>query len=679
MYPSTVAELDIRRVDDKESRGVLNIPSFRRLWRALSFSAFGDWLGLLASTALAQQLAGEDYAKANFAIAGVFIVRLIPAVILGPLAGVLADRLDRKTLMVISDLVRFGLYLSIPIVGNYFWLYTATLLAETATLFWSPAKEATVPNLVPKDKLEAANQVQLLVAYGSAPFAAALFAILALFNNALSGIFQWQDSTAADIGLYINAFSFLYAAFVIYTLKEIPKGVASAKNEASIIKSLTEGWKFATTSKIVRGLIVGMIGAFVAAGAVIGLARTFVGDLQAGEVAYGVLFGSVFIGLALGISLGPKILGNFSRRRIFGASLFTAGLFLFVLSLIQNLVLAIFIVLILGAFSGICWVTGFTMLGLEVEDELRGRTFAFVQSLIRVVLILVLAISPLIAAAIGSHTFTFYEISLQYNGAAFTMLIAGIIATSVGFISYRQMRDRPSVSFFADIRSAFRGELGAFSTYTVPGFFIVFEGGEGSGKSTQTKILKDWFEERGLRVTLTREPGGTELGSKLREILLAKETGEISPRSEALLYASDRAHHVFSVIRPALERNEVVISDRYMDSSVAYQGAGRVLSSEEVARISRWATEGLTPHLTVILDQPPSRGLSRIRNTDRLESESIEFHDRVRDEYSILAGRDPDRYLVVDATQPIESIANLVRARVQEVSPAVFKEKLGGK
>ena len=133
--------------------GVLSIRPFRRLWQALTISAFGDWLGLLASTALAQKLAGEDYAKANFAIAGVFIVRLIPAVILGPLAGVLADRLDRKTLMVISDLMRFGLYLSIPIVGNYFWLYTATLLAETATLFWSPAKEATVPNLVPKNKL----------------------------------------------------------------------------------------------------------------------------------------------------------------------------------------------------------------------------------------------------------------------------------------------------------------------------------------------------------------------------------------------------------------------------------------------------------------------------------------------------------------------------------------------
>ena len=241
------------------------------------------------------------------------------------------------------------------------------------------------------------------------------------------------------------------------------------------------------------------------------------------------------------------------------------------------------------------------------------------------------------------------------------------------------MRDRPGVSFFADIRSAIRGELGAYPSHTTPGFFIVFEGGEGSGKSTQTKILKRWFEGRGLQVTLTREPGGTELGSKLREMLLAVETGHISPRSEALLYAADRAHHVYSVVRPALERNEVVISDRYMDSSIAYQGAGRVLSSEEVARISRWATEGLTPHLTVILDQPASHGLSRIKEADRLESESIQFHDRVRDEYAILAGRDPDRYLVVEATQPIESIAVLVRNRVQEVAPSIFKDQLGGK
>jgi dTMP kinase len=643
---------------------VLSIRPFNRLWRALSVSSFGDWLGLLASTALAQQLAGGDYAKANFAIAGVFIVRLIPAVLIGPIAGVLADRFDRRKLMVVTDLMRFGLYLSIPIVGNYFWLYTATLLAETVTLFWSPAKEATVPNLVPRQKLESANQVQLLAAYGTAPIAAIIFSLLALFNSALSGLLNWENSTAADMALYINAFTFLYAAYVVYTLREIPPGAASTELGNSILQSLSTGWKFVGESTIVRGLIVGMVGAFIAAGAVIGLARTFVDDLKAGEAAYGVLFGSVFTGLALGITLGPKALAQFSRRRIFGAALTMAGAVLILLSLIQNLVLAILITLVLGFFSGISWVTGFTMLGLEVEDQLRGRIFAFIQSLIRVVLILVLAVSPLIAAAIGRHTYEIGEVTLTYNGAAFTMLFSGIIASAVGVLSYKQMRDRPAISFFADIKSAFRGDLGASLQSTTSGLFIAFEGGEGSGKSTQATILKEWIESQGASVILTREPGGTDLGQGLRKILLAKETGHISPRAEALLYAADRAHHVYSVIRPALDSGKVVITDRYMDSSIAYQGAGRVLSSEEVSRISRWATESLTPHLTIILDQSPEIGLARIPDGDRLESESIDFHERIRDEYAILAGADPERYLVLDATNGIDEIAIQIKERV---------------
>ena len=643
---------------------VLSIRPFNRLWRALSVSSFGDWLGLLASTALAQQLAGGDYAKANFAIAGVFIVRLIPAVLIGPIAGVLADRFDRRKLMVVTDLMRFGLYLSIPIVGNYFWLYTATLLAETVTLFWSPAKEATVPNLVPKQKLESANQVQLLAAYGTAPIAAIIFSLLALFNSALSSLLNWENSTAADIALYINAFTFLYAAYVVYTLHEIPSGPASTEHGTSILQSLSTGWKFVGESSIVRGLIVGMIGAFIAAGAVIGLARTFVDDLKAGEAAYGVLFGAVFTGLALGITLGPKALAQFSRRRIFGAALTMAGVFLILLSLIQNLVLAILITLVLGFFSGISWVTGFTMLGLEVENHLRGRIFAFIQSLIRVVLILVLAIAPLIAAAIGRHSYKVGEVILTYNGAAFTMLFSGIIASAVGVLSYKQMRDRPSISFFADIKSAIRGDLGASLQQMTPGLFIAFEGGEGSGKSTQSKLLKEWMERQGISAILTREPGGTNLGQGLRKILLAKETGHISPRAEALLYAADRAHHVYSVIRPALDSAKVVITDRYMDSSIAYQGAGRILSSEEVGRISRWATESLTPHLTVILDQSPEIGLARIPDGDRLESESIDFHARIRDEYAILAGADPERYLVLDATCPIDQTAHRIQERV---------------
>ena len=656
-YPSAPAQ--------SESRSVLSIPAFRKLWRAMAFSSFGDWLGLLASTALAQQLADGDYTKANFAIAGVFIVRLLPAVILGPFAGVIADRFDRRKLMVVCDILRFSLYLSIPIVGNYFWLYTASILAEIVTLFWSPAKEASVPNLVPKSKLESANQVSLLAAYGPAPLAAIVFSTLALFIGAInSALGNTTQASAADVALYLNAISFLFCALTVWGLKEIPAGSSKKLAQSSIGKSLWEGFAFIKDSKIIRGLIIGMLGAFFAAGAVIGLARTFVDDLKAGEAAYGILFAAVFFGLALGISFGPRIFSQFSRRRLFGVSLTISGLMLVTLSLVLNLVLAIFITILLGLFAGISWVTGFTMLGLEVEDEVRGRTFAFVQSLIRVSLVLVLAIAPLVAAAIGEHTYAFRTTTVTYNGAAFTMFFAGLIAVFVGVLSYLQMRDRPNVSLMSDIKSAFRGELGAITGQTTTGVFISFEGGEGSGKSTQTKLLKEWLEKNDETVLLTREPGGTDLGNQLRNILLDNKTGVISPRAEALMYAADRAHHVFSVIRPALERNEIVITDRYFDSSIAYQGAGRVLLPVEVARISRWATESLTPTLTIIMDLPAEIGLGRLHSTDRLESEPLAFHERVRQEYLNLAHQDPERFLVVDASLTIEQIHQLIVERV---------------
>ena len=651
-----------------ETRGVLAIPAFRKLWNSMLFSSLGDWLGLLATTALAQQLSGNSYAKANFAIAGVFIARLLPSVFLGPIAGVIADRFDRRKLMVACDILRTGLYISIPIVHNYFWLYTATILVECVTLFWSPAKEASVPNLVPRSKLESANQVSLLAAYGTAPIAAALFAILALFSGAITSFLPSFAGNAVDIALYINAASFAFAAYTIWGLHEIPKAKDAKKGtEVGVGKSLWQGWKAVSNSKIIRGLIVGMVGAFVAAGAVIGLARTFVGDLGGGEAAYGVLFGAVFTGLALGIAAGPKVFAQFSRRRLFGASLTTAGIFLVLLALIPNLVLAVFIVIFLGAFSGICWVTGFTMLGMEVQDEVRGRTFAFVQSLIRVTLVAVLAISPLIAAAFGKHTFKFQNTELTYNGAAITILIAGVIAAFIGSISYHHMKDRPSVSLWSDISNALKGELGSITGAPVKGVFIAFEGGEGTGKSTQSKLLKKWLEQEGEKVVLSREPGGTDLGQGLRKILLGHKTGAISPRAEALLYAADRAHHVFSVIRPALGRGEVVITDRYFDSSIAYQGAGRILQPNEVARISRWATESLFPTLTIIIDQPAEVGLGRLKSKDRLEAEPLAFHERVRNEFLQIAALDPERYLIVDGLQEIQEIHAQIISRVGEI------------
>ena len=651
-----------------ETRSVLAIPAFRKLWNAMVFSSLGDWLGLLATTALAQQLSGGSYATANFAIAGVFIARLLPAVFLGPIAGVIADRLDRRKLMVTADILRAALYISIPIVHTYFWLYTAMILVECLTLFWSPAKEASVPNLVPRDKLENANQVSLLAAYGTAPIAAILFSLLTLLSGAIAAISPLLPSNSVDIALYINALSFLFAAWTIRGLKEIPKGSASKSNkDENVGQSLIQGWKAVSESKIIRGLIIGMVGAFSAAGAVIGLARTFVGDLGGGDAAYGVLFGSVFTGLAIGIAFGPKVFAQFSRRRLFGASLTTSGVFLVLLALISNLVLSVIIVAILGAFSGIAWVTGFTMLGMEVHDDLRGRTFAFVQSLIRITLVAVLAIAPIIAATIGVHRYEFQTIVLNYNGAQITILIAGLIAVLIGSVSYHQMKDRPTVSLWSDILAALQGELGAITGAQAKGIFIAFEGGEGTGKSTQSKLLQKWLEQEGETVVLSREPGGTDLGKDLRKILLGHETGIISPRAEALLYAADRAHHVFSVIRPGLDRGDVVITDRYFDSSAAYQGAGRVLNPSEVARISRWATESLYPTLTILIDVPAEVGLSRLQSRDRLEAEPTEFHERVRQEFLQIAMMDPERYFVVDGTQSVEDIHTQIIARVAEL------------
>lgn len=199
------------------------------------------------------------------------------------------------------------------------------------------------------------------------------------------------------------------------------------------------------------------------------------------------------------------------------------------------------------------------------------------------------------------------------------------------------------------------------------GLFITLEGGDGSGKTTQAELLGEWLAGQGRTVVRTREPGGTEVGVEVREIVL-HHRGDIAPRAEALLYAADRAHHVATVVRPALERGEVVLQDRYIDSSVAYQGAGRVLDPEAVRGLSEWATEGLAPDLTVLLDLDAAAARGRLDEArtryDRLEAEAAEFHDRVRSAYLALAEAEPGRFLVVDAAQPVEAIALAIRERV---------------
>ncbi|MCD4532704.1 dTMP kinase [Nocardioides sp. cx-169] len=200
--------------------------------------------------------------------------------------------------------------------------------------------------------------------------------------------------------------------------------------------------------------------------------------------------------------------------------------------------------------------------------------------------------------------------------------------------------------------------------YTRTGLFVCFEGGEGSGKSTQSRRLAAELEEAAYDVVLTFEPGDTEVGRALRGIVLSPETGELSDRTETLIYAADKAEHVDTVVQPALDRGAVVITDRYVDSALAYQGAGRPLPVAEVERVMRWATHDLRPHLTVVLDLEPEAGLGRFEERDRMEGESLEFHQRVREAFLRMAGADPEHYLVLDARAGVEEIADAVRARV---------------
>jgi dTMP kinase len=201
--------------------------------------------------------------------------------------------------------------------------------------------------------------------------------------------------------------------------------------------------------------------------------------------------------------------------------------------------------------------------------------------------------------------------------------------------------------------------------HTTTGVFVCFEGGEGAGKSTQARALASELTDRGYHALLTFEPGDTAVGKELRRIVLDPATGELSHRTEVLLYAADKAEHVDTVVMPALERGEVVITDRYVDSMLAYQGAGRTLDLAEVDRVARWATRDLRPHLTVVLDLDPQHGLGRFDERDRIEGESPDFFLRAREAFLTLAADDPDHYLVVDASRSADEIAQVVATRVE--------------
>ena len=659
-------------------RAALRNDNFRKLYSALVLSSFGDWLGFLATTALATQLV-ESFEGKAYATGGVLVFRLLPAVLFGPLAGAFADRWDRRRTMVVCDVLRFSLFLSIPLVGSVassstalVYLLIASFFIETVSLFWIPAKEASVPNLVSPEQLEGANQLTLIATYGSAPVAALVFGALSLVSRALGSGFEYFRTGPVDLALYVNAATFLFAAGTVFRLRDLPSPAQRtvAEGAPTVLGSLREGFAFMGRTPLARGLLVGMLGALAAGGAIIALGRLFAGSvLGGGDAAYALLFGAIFAGIALGVALGPKALGDLSRKRVFGPSIFGAGASLVFMSLVPNLFLATVATVLVGAFAGVAYVVGITLLGLEVDDEMRGRTFGLVQSLMRIDLLLVTATTPFVAGFIGVRSVQLPGggPSVSVNGVSVVLLVGGLLAAVVGVVSFRQMDDRPGVPLRSDLVHRLRR---APARPTHSGTFVSFEGGEGAGKSTQIALLARWLTDQGHQVVVTREPGGTPLGSQVRALLLAPGAA-VAPRAEAMLYAADRAQHVATVVRPALERGAVVVTDRYVDSSLAYQGAGRELAVEDVRRLSTWATAGLRPDLVVLLDVDPVVGLSRIGardgagvGPDRIEAESLAFHARVRQGFLDLAGSDHERYLVLPADQSADAVHELVCRRL---------------
>jgi len=708
----------------RRDASVLSIKPFRRLWIATSLSSLGDWLSLLALSTLAYSLTGRHVqaTAGTIAVGGVWISSLLPYLLFGPLAGAVADRFDRRINLVVGDVFRAVLYLSIPLnlvfgfANKLTWLYVAQFLASCASLFWTPAKDASIPNLVPPDKLDQANQYSLLTTYGTAPLASLIFVAFASISRGLSnGPVSYFGNPAqgqVSLALYFNVITFIISAITVYSLRELPRRRnGEAISVPSVAKSIWQGWRFVGQNRVVRGLTVGMIGAFAGAGAVVGLGYAYVrSTLNGGSGGWGAVFAAMFIGLALGMSAGVRFLGKFSKRRLFGLAITAAGVPLALIGLIPNLPVVVFLVVVLGILAGMAYVTAYTVVGREVDDDTRGRTFAFLQSALRVVMFGVIALSGLLAGGItslfgklsGSNNVKIGTVTYNAVGNNVVLLLAAVVAMVLGYRAYRQMDDRPGVPLLPDLIAAIRGKTlpytpesavaangraGQAAWSDVPagaqagtpqkrGLLVAFEGGEGAGKSTQARLLAIWLRENGYDVLATHEPGATKVGMRLRALLLDTAHTGLSPWAEVMMYAADRAEHVSSVIEPALGRGTIVVTDRYVDSTLAYQGGGRQLPLNPIRRVNELATGGLVPDLTFLLDLPPAAGLGRrASSADRLEAEPEPFHDRVRATFLALANADPDRYVLLDATKDATQLSKAVQAALRERLPDPVPER----
>jgi dTMP kinase len=454
------AEHDLAGSTAHRIRRVLAIPAFRRLWGVTAVTAVAEWQSLLALSALATQLT-NGYRAQSFALGGVVATKLLPAMVLGPLAGALADKLDRRHVMVVCDVLRASLFLSIPLIGQLAWLFVATFLIELCALFWIPAKDASIPNLLRRpDQVETANQLSLIMTYGAAVLAASgLFSALSKLGPVLNevGLIPGAEGSAY-LALSINGIAYAFCALVVGTRIPEISGRAGTRRgvQPGLLSMLRDGVLFVRSTPLVRGLITGILGAFAAGGAVIACAKLYSTSLGGGDTAYGLLFASLFIGLGLGMAFTPLAARRIRHRGLFGLAIVAAGLALVAVALAPHLTVALAAVILVGAAGGVAFLTGLTIIGALVADEMRGRTIAFVQSLVRLDLLASMALVPFVVGLVQQRTIILFSERVTIDGTRPVLLCAGLLAAMVGVAAHRQMDDRLDGSLLADLQAALR-------------------------------------------------------------------------------------------------------------------------------------------------------------------------------------------------------------------------------
>ncbi|MET7815200.1 dTMP kinase [Streptomyces sp. NPDC005395] len=691
---------------ERAVRALLRRPQLRRLWSAQLVGGVGDILALLVLVLLAVQAAigagsfGGGYRGVAFAVATVFGVRILAtllfgAVLLGPLTSLTAQDgpLDRRWTMVGADGLRAALLIVAPLWID--WtpdnalavLLVTVFVTGVAERFWTVCRESAAPALLPApplegatvrplpDHMDALRRLSLRTSFVAIPLAAVVLVVAGLLNNLLGAGVDWFAEHQAALGSYVAAGLFA-ASLSVVTFLELP-AVRTPRARSPLEgmrRPKSGGGNGGGVDKGRTGVLPLLVFACAAVAAVVAatvaVAVLHAKDLGGGPVLYGLAVGALTGGVVVGIRTAPALLPSLSRRRLLALAIAFAGVALLAAGLVPDDTTVLLLLALTGVGAGVAANTGHALLDQETEDHRRARITEHLHAVVRVYVALGAVVGPVLAAAIGPHRLESGKFVFAHGGAAFVLMLLGALLLPLAALVLAKVDDRSGVPLRHDLRDALLGGDDPVPTPATNGFFIALEGGDGAGKSTQAEALAEWIRGKGHEVVLTREPGATPVGKRLRSILLDVSSAGLSHRAEALLYAADRAEHVDTVVRPALERGAVVVSDRYIDSSVAYQGAGRDLSPTEIARINRWATNGLVPHLTVLLDVAPEAARERFTEApDRLESEPAEFHARVRSGFLTLAAADPGRYLVVDAGQEPEAVTSVVRHRLDQVLP----------